>query len=150
MSYEEEEDTNTYLVVRNNEDQFSIWVKDRVAPNSYKCHKEGGNMSIFNDDGLTFDGKNPYADAMELAAWQEKHGDELPGKEDIVFNYDEDHYLPMGWTCQVPDADNPGQTRKFEGNKAECLAYVEKVWTDMRPRSLRLHMEANEKVVAVQ
>jgi MbtH protein len=27
------------------------------------------------------------------------------------------------------------------GNKAECLAYIEEVWTDMRPRDLRKKME---------
>ena len=32
-----------------------------------------------------------------------------------------------------------------EGNKAECLAYVKEVWTDMRPLSLRKHMEQFEK-----
>ena len=29
----------------------------------------------------------------------------------------------------------------FQGPKAECLAYIEKVWTDMRPLSLRKKME---------
>lgn len=32
-----------------------------------------------------------------------------------------------------------------EGNKAECGAYVNEVWTDMRPLSLRKHMEEFEK-----
>ncbi|MCY1272857.1 MbtH-like protein [compost metagenome] len=27
------------------------------------------------------------------------------------------------------------------GSKQECLAFVEEVWTDMRPLSLRKHME---------
>jgi MbtH protein len=27
------------------------------------------------------------------------------------------------------------------GRKAECLAYIEEVWTDMRPLSLRLSMD---------
>jgi MbtH protein len=34
--------------------------------------------------------------------------------------------LPLGWSESGPT-----------GTKAECLAYVEAVWTDMRPRSLR-------------
>jgi MbtH protein len=29
------------------------------------------------------------------------------------------------------------------GPKDECLAYIDEVWTDMRPRSLRETMEAN-------
>ena len=28
-----------------------------------------------------------------------------------------------------------------EGPKEECLAYIEEVWTDMRPKSLRKQME---------
>lgn len=28
------------------------------------------------------------------------------------------------------------------GTKPECLHYITEHWTDMRPRSLRLHMEA--------
>ncbi|MBC3949531.1 MULTISPECIES: MbtH family protein [Pseudomonas] len=28
-----------------------------------------------------------------------------------------------------------------QGNKADCLAYVEQVWTDMRPLSLRQKMD---------
>lgn len=38
--------------------------------------------------------------------------------------------LPAGWR----DAGK-------QGTKAECLAYIEEVWTDMRPLSLRQHME---------
>ena len=29
------------------------------------------------------------------------------------------------------------------GPKAECLAHIETVWTDMRPASLRRHMDAD-------
>jgi MbtH protein len=34
--------------------------------------------------------------------------------------------LPLGW-------DSVGKS----GTKADCLAYIEQVWTDMRPLSLR-------------
>ena len=40
--------------------------------------------------------------------------------------------LPAGWYA----------TGK-RGSKAECLAHIEEVWTDMRPRSLRLKMDAS-------
>jgi MbtH protein len=43
-----------------------------------------------------------------------------------------DRELPLGWS----DAGK-------EGSKAECLAYIEEVWTDMRPLSLREAMQAN-------
>ena len=42
--------------------------------------------------------------------------------------------LPAGW-----------ETVGTSGPKAECLAYIKDVWTDMRPRSLR---EAMDRAVA--
>ena len=41
-----------------------------------------------------------------------------------------DRENPLGWR----DAGK-------QGTKAECLAYIEQVWTDMRPLSLRRRME---------
>lgn len=43
--------------------------------------------------------------------------------------YPADRANPLGW-------NDAGKT----GPKAECLAYVNEVWTDMRPLSLRLRM----------
>lgn len=68
MSHDEE-DTRTYEVVVNHEEQYSIWLKGRD--------------------------------------------------------------LPAGW-----------QTVGKSGPKSDCLEYIDKVWTDMRPLSLRKHMEA--------
>ena len=39
--------------------------------------------------------------------------------------------LPAGWTAT-------GRS----GSKAECLAYINEVWTDMRPLSLRQAMDS--------
>ena len=38
--------------------------------------------------------------------------------------------IPLGWR-------NAGKT----GTKAECLEFINEVWTDMRPKSLRQKME---------
>ena len=58
----------------------------------------------------------------------------------VVVNHEEqysiwpaDRELPLGWNLAGK-----------RGTKAECLAYIEEVWTDMRPLSLRRHMEAFE------
>jgi len=48
-----------------------------------------------------------------------------------------DREIPSGWRAV-------GRT----GPKAECLSYIEEVWTDMRPLSLRkwlLEQDAREK-----
>jgi MbtH protein len=42
-----------------------------------------------------------------------------------------DRELPLGWN-----------SAGFSGPKAECLAHIENVWTDMRPKSLREKMQA--------
>jgi MbtH protein len=70
--YSEDEDTRTYKVVVNHEEQYSIW----------------------------------FADRENALGWKEV------GKV---------------------------------GTKKECLDYIEEVWTDMRPLSLRKHMEQFER-----
>jgi uncharacterized protein YbdZ (MbtH family) len=51
----------------------------------------------------------------------------------VLINAEEQYSLwpaatppPAGWTCVLPPA-----------SRAECLAFVEAHWTDMRPASLR-------------
>lgn len=55
----------------------------------------------------------------------------------VVINHEEQHSIwpanrdnPLGWF-------DVGKS----GLKAECLAYIKEVWTDMRPLSLRKYME---------
>jgi MbtH protein len=68
MLSSEDEDTRVYVVVVNDEEQYSIWLKHKA--------------------------------------------------------------MPLGWR----------EVGK-EGQKAECLEYIDEVWTDMRPLSLRKKMD---------
>ncbi|MDB1086997.1 MbtH family protein [Streptomyces sp. ACA25] len=59
--------------------------------------------------------------------------DDEDGRFCVVVNGEEQHSLwpafaevPAGWRVVFGEAP-----------KAECLAYVERSWTDMRPKSLR-------------
>lgn len=54
----------------------------------------------------------------------------------VVINHEEQYSI---WPA---DRDNPLGWRDAGkvGSKEECLAYVEQVWTDMRPLSLRQYM----------
>jgi MbtH protein len=59
----------------------------------------------------------------------------------VVVNHEEQYSiwpkerkLPAGWRAEGK-----------EGKKPECLAYIEEVWTDMRPLSLRKKMEEAEQ-----
>jgi MbtH protein len=60
---------------------------------------------------------------------------------EVVVNHEEQYSiwpaereLPLGWRAAGK-----------KGKKAECLAYIEEVWTDMRPLSLRKKMEEAER-----
>lgn len=55
----------------------------------------------------------------------------------VVVNHEEQYSIwpeykeiPGGW-----------RTAGKSGNKQECLDYIKEVWTDMRPLSLRIHMQ---------
>jgi MbtH protein len=50
------------------------------------------------------------------------------GQYSIWLNHRE---IPKGWTATG-----------FSGSKEECLAHIDKVWTDMRPLSLRNRMDS--------
>ncbi len=70
----------------------------------------------------------------------EEYSDWQDGQLKVVVNDEEQYSIwpverenPAGWR-------DAGKT----GTKQECLAYVEEVWTDMRPLSLRKQMEAEE------
>jgi len=55
----------------------------------------------------------------------------------VVINHEEQYSI---WFA---DREPPAGWREVgkEGKKDECLAYINEVWTDMRPLSLRKQME---------
>lgn len=59
----------------------------------------------------------------------------------VVINHEEQYSIwpeerenPLGW-----------KSEGFSGSKQECINHIQKVWTDMRPLSLRKKMEEMEK-----
>jgi MbtH protein len=65
-----------------------------------------------------------------------RSGEDDDGIYKVVVNHEEQYSIwavdrpqPAGWT-------EAGKT----GPKAECLAWIKEVWTDLRPLSLRLKM----------
>lgn len=70
--------------------------------------------------------------------WNEEEDEKI---YKVVMNHEEQYSIwpadrenPLGWS-------DVGKT----GLKAECLAYIKEVWTDMRPLSLRKKMEEDAK-----
>lgn len=63
----------------------------------------------------------------------------------VVMNHEEQYSIwpdykeiPNGWNAVGPS-----------GPKKECLEYIEKVWTDMRPLSLRKQMDEASKNASI-
>jgi MbtH protein len=68
-----------------------------------------------------------------------------PDQEDlrqykVVVNHEEQYSI---WPADRENALGWNDAGK-SGSKAECLAYIEAVWTDMRPLSLRKKMEEDD------
>jgi len=59
----------------------------------------------------------------------------------VVVNHEEQYSI---WPADKENALGWRDVGK-SGMKAECLAYIKEVWTDMRPLSLRKQMEEAEK-----
>ena len=51
----------------------------------------------------------------------------------VVINHEEQYSIWPVHRDNAPGWRDAGKT----GTKQECLAYIDEVWTDMRPRSLR-------------
>ncbi len=72
-----------------------------------------------------------------MAAW----GDEEDNEDNIIYkvvvNHEEQYSLWPAHRENVLGWKDAGK----QGKKQECLDFIEEVWTDMRPLSLRKKME---------
>jgi MbtH protein len=59
----------------------------------------------------------------------------------VVVNHEEQYSIWLADRDNPPGWNDAGK----RGTKQECLAHIEEVWTDMRPRSLRENMAARAK-----
>ncbi len=63
----------------------------------------------------------------------------------VVMNHEEQYSI---WPADRENALGWNDVGKV-GTKAECLAYIEEVWTDMGPLSLRRKMEEDARMTPV-
>ena len=63
----------------------------------------------------------------------------------VVMNHEEQYSI---WPADRENALGWNDAGKV-GAKLECLAYIEEVWTDMRPLSLRRKMEEDARKTPV-
>ncbi|MDX6711215.1 MAG: MbtH protein [Blastocatellia bacterium] len=76
-----------------------------------------------------------------LLGLNKKMMNEYQGSDDVIYKVVVNHENQYSiWPANRQNAlgwNDVGKT----GSKAECLAYIKEVWTDMRPLSLRKQMD---------
>ncbi len=65
--------------------------------------------------------------------------------EDAVFNVVVNHEEQYSIWPADREIPNGWRAAGKSGKKQECLAYIEEVWTDMRPLSLRKQMDGSSQ-----
>lgn len=115
-----------YKVVINHEEQYSIWRKDQKAPSGWKDTRFAGTLDQCQDYI-----EEVWTDMRPLSIRKMNLPKDAPYK--VVINHEEQYSiwpmekpLPKGW-----------KALKAKGTLNECMDYIEEVWTDMRPLSLR-------------
>lgn len=115
-----------YRVVINHEEQYSIQLANQKAPAGWKSTGITGSHKKCQEYI-----KKVWTDMRPLSIRKKQ----LPAKTSyqVVINHEEqysiwptDMKLPKSWKAV-------GKT----GTQKECFAYIQEVWTDMRPLSLR-------------
>jgi MbtH protein len=85
--------------------------------------------------GIIFDN---YADGNHEGGKMSRDEREDTTIYKVVVNHEEQYSI---WPADRENALGWNDAGK-SGTKAECLAYIKEVWTDMRPLSLRKKMDA--------
>jgi len=62
-----------------------------------------------------------------------------PSQYKVVLNHEEQYSIWPATRTNAPGWRDAGKS----GTKSECLEYIDKMWTDMRPLSLRQKMTDN-------
>ena len=128
-SNESSSDTRKYRVIVNHEEQYSIWPADRELPRGWKADGRTGSFPKLQRY-LT----GVWTDMRPLSIRREAS---RSGRDDVeyrvVINHEEQYSI---WFADREFASGWKDTGT-RGPLARCQRYVEEVWTDMRPLSVR-------------
>ena len=116
-----------YLVLTNDEGLHAIWTPSKDLPAGWTATKTRGDLkqcSAYIEEVWT---------DMRPRSMQKKYKKKMKDGYVVVVNHEEQYmiwpreeYVPEGW-----DLAGAG------GSYTDCAAHIKKVWTDMRPLSLR-------------
>ena len=121
-----QKDNSRYKVVINHEEQYSIWPAGDKAPSGWKDTRISGDLAKCQNYI-----EEVWTDMRPLSIKKLKLPDDTPYM--VVINHEEQYSiwpvektLPKGW-----------KPAGFKGELYPCVKYIEEVWTDMRPLSIR-------------
>ena len=119
-------DYNEYKVVINHEEQYSLWPANKEAPKGWKDTVIYGNQAKCQRyiEEVWTDMRPLSIQKMELPE---------DTKYYVVINHEEQYSI---WPEKLPLKEGWKRT-KFQGTLYPCVKYIKKVWTDMRPLSIR-------------
>ncbi len=123
--------TDTYKVVINHEEQYSIWPVDRETLRGWE------NSGISGTKQECFDYiEEVWTDMRPLSLRkrvEEKNLAQGKTPYKVVVNHEEQYSIWLVGQEVTGKWRETGETCSLK----ECLSYINEVWTDMRPLSLR-------------
>ena len=115
-----------YMVVINHEEQYSIWPVSKKSPKGWLGTEIRGNQAKCQEyiEEVWTDMRPLSIQKMNLPEDTEYF---------VVINHEEQYSI---WPKELALPESWRQT-KTHGTLYPCVKYIKKVWTDMRPLSLR-------------
>ena len=117
---------NDYKVVINHEEQYSILPINMQSPKGWKDTKMRGNQKKCQQYI-----EEVWTDMRPLSI--QNMGLSNDTRYAVVINHEEQYSI---WPLEM-DLPKNWKTVGTKGSLAQCSAYIEEVWTDMRPLSIR-------------
>ena len=117
---------NSYKVVINHEEQYSIIPADNKAPSGWKDTRVRGNLAKCQNYI-----EEVWTDMRPLSIRKLNLSEDTPYM--VVINHEEQYSI---WPVEMKIPAN-WKPAGFKGKLYPCVKYIEEVWTDMRPLSIR-------------
>lgn len=121
-------DDRQYKVIINHEEQYAVWLKSEAAPKGWKATKVAGSLEKCQRHI-----KSVWTDMRPLSIQKEY------SKSDVVYGVVIEAEFLGAYQIWPTSKSLPKSYKatKFKGSFAECMKHINRVWTDMRPLSLR-------------
>jgi MbtH protein len=118
--------TDRFKVVVNHEEQYSIWPAGQELSKEWTDTGVRGNLKMCRDHI-----EEVWTDMRPLSI--QKMDLDANTRYKVVINHEEQYSI---WPVKLKEPKGWKPT-KMTGNLSDCMKYIEEVWTDMRPLSLR-------------